>query len=611
MRIASGYPGCWLWLAATGLCLASPLSMATEQEASRPESIRPEVTIDPGGVGPEVLQAIMGSVDVIVRLAEDMDGGESTRLRRRAYEAALSALATQGYFEPVVTLEVGTDFAGETWDFVIEPGKRAVVRKVDLEFTGAASRPEFAERRETWRQGWQLPAGDIFINKAWSQAKADLLSQVGEQDFFLARMAHSQARVDPEAGAVDVSVTIDSGPRVLLGELKVEGLRRTPEELIDYYVRYKPGQPYERDQFVTWQQQLQSTNFFRGAFVYPEQPTAEDDVVVKSDGDLTLPVQVQVTEAAARRYAFSLGLDSDVGVRAEAQYRQNIVFGLPLTMETGIGLDRKRQRAYLDFYLPPDANGYKDSIGLLADRSDINGLDVTRLALGATRFIGWRSETNRRVDYEARYGALLAHDRVRLEDGEPYSLPSASLTAEWLRRDVNDKYDPRDGNLIVLGTGGGMTLDDGKPYLRGSLRVQTWWPLSKRDILSLHAEVGKVWANDQVQVPDDFGYRTGGARSIRGYKYRSIGEHRDGAVIGARTLALAGIEYTHYFNDTVGMAVFVDAGDAAASFKDMKVFTGYGAGARVRTPAGPLELDLAWGQRDHRLRLHFSLGIAF
>jgi len=34
-------------------------------------------------------------------------------------------------------------------------------------------------------------------------------------------------------------------------------------------------------------------------------------------------------------------------------------------------------------------------------------------------------------------------------------------------------------------------------------------------------------------------------------------------------------------------------------------------GVLVKTPAGPLSLDLAWGQRDRKLRLHFSLGVAF
>jgi translocation and assembly module TamA len=55
----------------------------------------------------------------------------------------------------------------------------------------------------------------------------------------------------------------------------------------------------------------------------------------------------------------------------------------------------------------------------------------------------------------------------------------------------------------------------------------------------------------------------------------------------------------------------VDAGDAAQSFGDMDMAVGYGVGARVRTPAGPLFLDVAYGQRDHSVRLNFSLGIAF
>ena len=38
---------------------------------------------------------------------------------------------------------------------------------------------------------------------------------------------------------------------------------------------------------------------------------------------------------------------------------------------------------------------------------------------------------------------------------------------------------------------------------------------------------------------------------------------------------------------------------------------GYGVGVRARTPIGPFRLDLAYGQADRTLRLHFSAGIAF
>ncbi|MEN4919542.1 BamA/TamA family outer membrane protein [Achromobacter spanius] len=620
-----------------GLCV-----MAGEALAKRPE-----VIVDPGGVPPAALQAITQAVDAIARLAEDQDGGEINRLRRRARDATLAALATQGYFSPKVTLEAGTDIGGETWDIAIVPGKRTTVESVNLEFTGRITRPEYAQRVQKLRDDWRLKAGQPFINSDWNRAKATLLDDVSTRDFLLARMTSSRADINADKATASLHVSIDSGPQVRMGELNTTGLKRVPEKLINRYVRYNVGAAFDQNRLDQWQQDLQSTAFFRGAFVSlqepgdSQQPTdpisdrarapgSEDaaasapagDPTVSggmppppaqfdSDGEVTLPVQVRVVEAPPKRFSASIGVDDEAGVRVESLYRQNVVFGQPVTLETGFGVDRLRQRAFMDILLPPTERGYRDSVGILADRSDIQGLEVTRYALGATRSQERKGAGDSRVEYETRWGALLAQDHVKIDGGDSYTLPTATLTAEWLRRDVDNKYDPREGNLISVGGGVGVTLDTGEPYTRLRLRGQKWWPIGKLDVLMIRGEVGRVWSNGDVQVPDDFGFRTGGARSIRGYRYQSIGVHRDNAVVGAPTLLVGSIEYDHYFDERWGMGVFVDAGDAAESFGDMKMSVGYGVGARVRTPAGPLFLDVAYGQRERDLRLHFSLGIAF
>jgi len=629
---------------AVALLLAGLLGMTGSVRAQGPE-----VIIDPGGVPPAALQSITEAVAAITRLAEDQDGGEINRLRRRARDATLAALATQGYFTPTVTLETGTDVAGETWDITIQPGKRAVVASVDLQFTGRVTRPEYAQRIEALRKNWSLPAGQPFINSDWNKAKSALLDAVSSRDFMLAHMTASDAVVHADTAEVNLAVTIDSGPLVRLGPLNTQGLRRVPDSLVRRYVRYREGENYDQDKLDGWQQDLQATSFFRGAFVTldtagPEPApkpaaqsdrarapgsaglaaaTPEGDPLVAggptragaarpdSDGVVTLPVDVRVVEAPARRVATSIGVDDEAGVRGEVMYRQNVVFGLPVTLESGISVDRLRQRAFADFLLPPDEKGQKDSIGLLADHSDIQGLDVRRFALGATRLRERKGAGDSRVEYENRWGVLLAHDHVKIDGGDEYDLPSATLTSEWLRRDVDNKYDPREGNLIALGGGLGVVLDSGNPFFRARVRGQKWWPIGQRDVLTVRGEVGRVWSDSKTRVPDDFGFRTGGARSIRGYRYQSIGLEQDDAVVGAPTLAVASIEYDHYFDEMWGMAVFVDAGDAAETFGDMKMHLGYGVGARLRTPAGPLFLDLAYGQRERDLRLHFSLGIAF
>ncbi|MEN5164005.1 autotransporter assembly complex protein TamA [Achromobacter kerstersii] len=621
-----------------GLCVVSGEALAK----------RPEIIVDPGGVPPAALQAITEAVNAIARLAEDQDGGEISRLRRRARDATLAALATQGYFAPKVTLEAGTDIGGETWDIGIVAGKRTTVSSVDLTFTGRITRPEYAQRVQKLRDDWQLKAGQPFINSDWNKAKANLLDEVSTRDFMLARMTSSQAEVMADTATAALRVTIDSGPQVRMGELNTEGLKRVPDKLVQRYVRYSVGAAYDQNRLDTWQQDLQSTAFFRGAFVSLEQPGATPQkpaepnsdrarapgskdlaaatpagdpsvsgavppppAAYDSDGEVTLPVQVRVVEAPPKRFTASLGVDDEAGVRVESLYRQNVVFGQPVTMETGFSVDRLRQRAYADFLLPPTERGYKDSFGVLADHSDIQGLEVTRYALGATRLQERKGAGDSRVEYETRWGLLLAQDHVKIDGGDEYTLPTLTATAEWLRRDVDNKYDPREGNLIAVGGGVGVTLDTGEPYTRARVRAQKWWPIGKLDVLTVRGEVGRVWSNSKVQVPDDFGFRTGGARSIRGYKYQSIGVQRDNAVVGAPTLVVGSIEYDHYFNERWGMGVFVDAGDAAESFGDMSMAVGYGMGARVRTPAGPLFLDLAYGQRERDLRLHFSLGIAF
>lgn len=574
----------------------------------RAYAAKPEVIVDPGGVPPAALRSIMSAVDAITRLAEDQDGGELSRLRRRARDATLSALETQGYFSSKVTLEASEDPSGEVWDIKIEPGERTVVETVDLEFSGQIASAPFKARRAALRKDWPLDVGMPFINEQWGDAKTSLIDSVSRKDFYLARVTQSQATVKAEEAKADLHVAVDSGPRVRMGELKVIGLKRVPPKLIDRYVRYRPGDPYDQDKLDEWQQALQATSFFRGAFVTLDSVPANTTTL--PDGELQMPLQVRVTEAPARRFSASLGVDSDNGLRVEGLYRQNVVFGQPVWIETGVGVDRNRQRAFYDVHLAPTTKGYQDSLGVLYSHSDIQGVETRRYGMGWKRKLETKAEGDSRVGYETQWGLIAAYDKTRVGDTQEYQVPSLVGTWQWLRRDVDDKYNPREGNLIDLGLGAGLTLDKREPFYRASARAQQWWPVGPRDVLTVRAEVGKVWSQTD-RLPEDFGFRTGGARSIRGYGFQSLGIPRGNAVVGAPALAVASVEYMHYFTDMFGMSVFVDAGDAAQSFQDMRLAVGYGVGALVRTPAGPFEVDLAYGQRDNSLRLHFSLGIAF
>jgi translocation and assembly module TamA len=59
------------------------------------------------------------------------------------------------------------------------------------------------------------------------------------------------------------------------------------------------------------------------------------------------------------------------------------------------------------------------------------------------------------------------------------------------------------------------------------------------------------------------------------------------------------------------VAAFVDVGDAAENWGALDPAVGAGLGVRYRTPAGPLAIDVAYGERERQVRVHFSVAIAF
>jgi translocation and assembly module TamA len=114
-----------------------------------------------------------------------------------------------------------------------------------------------------------------------------------------------------------------------------------------------------------------------------------------------------------------------------------------------------------------------------------------------------------------------------------------------------------------------------------------------------------------VGIPSNFLFRTGGDTTVRGYAFESLGVHLGNAVVGGRYYGVASVELDHWINETWGLAVFVDAGNAVDSLKGFDPAVGYGVGGRLRTPIGPFRLDLAYGEETKAVRVHFSVGLSF
>ena len=533
-----------------------------------------------------------------LEIGELADVPAQAAFERRMQSEVATLLATEGYFSPRVVLR-GQD---ENLLLEVDPGPRSLIGSVHIEIAGDLD----PARREALVSGWKLPAGQPFRQADWDDAKQSLLADLLAVDYAAARLQDTRAEVDPEARRVDLRVLAAGGPRYRFGELQISGLQRYSPELVARFNRsVKPGDAYREDQLLALQAALQSTPYFSSVSVTLERSDTDAPVVSADDGWVTAPVRVQLRERAPYQVSYGVGYSTNTGARAEVTYRNSDFLSRAWELQTGARLEQVRQTAFADVFFPPDEKQRRHGVGTAIENSDIENLGIKRFALGATRL--------------QKFGNVeqLLSLNWQNEEQSPHGAPSTTnraLTAlvGWTFRYAADPLDPAEGLSLQFQVGGGskQVLSD-QNFLRTYLRYSQGVPLSAEDALLFRGELGATFAPSSEGIPQDFLFRTGGSSSVRGYAYQSLGVEEGSATLGGRYLVTLSGEYTHWLNPTWGAAVFVDAGNAVDEVQAMSLALGYGVGARWRSPAGPLGIDLAYGQREGKLRLDFSLAIPF
>ncbi|HZX33156.1 MAG TPA: autotransporter assembly complex family protein [Rhodocyclaceae bacterium] len=525
---------------------------------------------------------------------EDLaDPAARQQARRRLEKSLPDILATEGYFTPRL------DFSEPDGALAvrIDPGPRTEIGAVDIAIAGKLDE----DFRRSLVAGWSLGVGQPFRQADWSAAKQQVLSRLLGHGYAGASIAASRADIDPDTGQARLQASYDAGPPYRFGPLQIDGLSRYPPKLVERYNRFVvPGEPYREDRLTALQNALQSSPYFSSVQVTLGEPSPPGP-----DGTVTAPVRLRVQEREPHRVAFGVGASSNTGARLETNYHTADLFRNARELDTGIRLEQKRQIAYGDIFLPPSKGNYRLSFGGLTEHTLIQGLATERVALGAQRL-------QQRGSVEMRLSLNWQEERRRPEGTQPTLNRALVPDGMWTWRQVDSLIAPRHGFVLQARVGGAaQALLSDQDFVRLYGRYQQFLPVGRRDVFTFRAELGQTLAKSRQGIPQEYLFRAGGTNSVRGYSYQSLGVKEGSAVVGGRTLATASAEYTHWLDERWGVAAFVDAGDAADSRKGFRPALGYGLGARWKSPAGPVAVDLAYGQRSDRFQLHFSLAIPF
>jgi len=513
---------------------------------------------------------------------------------RRAQREIPELLATEGYFSAEVRLKRVT--SGGVMEIEVLPGVRTTVSTVGIEFRGDLP----LERMQQLRKAWPLQPGQPFRAAEWDRAKAELLAVVADEDYPAARIEHSAAEVDVAQATARLNVVVDSGPRYRFGALQIDGLERYEPLLVERHATFKPGQPYRRSLLLDFQTRLQKLPQFSSVVVSldiagsPEQTSAER----------MAPVKVQVVEAKSRKLSVGIGYSTNHGVRNEVNYQSYNFLNQAWTLNSVAVVEQNRQALNLALDTPPNPLGYRLLWRASGERTDIQQLVTRRDKFGVTR-------TRTLFDIETGISLNWQQERRIPLGGIRETDQALVIDWHWYRRVVDDPLAPMAGSLTEVELGGASkSLASDQDFLRSHVRQQSWFPLGERDVVSLRAEAGYTASTTRLGIPQEYLFRVGGTQTVRGFAYQSIGYQEGGAVVGGRAMSTLSAEYTHWFGGW-GVALFVDAGAAADTVPTLQWYRGHGIGARWKSPLGPLALDVARGQGEPGVRMHFAVAVAF
>jgi translocation and assembly module TamA len=504
--------------------------------------------------------------------------------------------ATAGYFSPVVRTDVRTVDGKRQVHVAVDPGPQTTISSVTLTFRGPVLTEDPSQESAT-RAAFSLHNGDAFSQSGWDDAKNASLKALQAKRYLAAKIAHSEARVDPQKRVATLSVTYDSGPTFTMGALDVTGARRYPESIVSNVNPISPGEIYDIQRVTELQRQLQNTPYYASVAI---------DVDNNPDKPLLTPVHAKLSEFPYNSFRGGFGYSTDTGPHVQGSYTYLNTFGAAWPFQIQGRLDQIQQFGQVQLSMPPGPRAWTNSA--LASYSSTN---VSNTNIYSARIGVQRTRTSQYIDYA--YQLLFYQDRLTQNVGPPTTSRALVPSWSWTRRNVDDPLFPRSGNLLRVETGfavKGLLAD--QTFIRGYMRGEQYLPIARSDIMLLRAELGGVFTSGSSSgIPASLLFRAGGSNSVRGYSFDSIGNNVAGSILPTKYLVTASTEYQHWFSHDWGAAAFFDIGTATDTWGEKTFFPGAGLGARWRSPVGPVNLDVAYGFRDRSVRPYLTLGIAF
>ncbi len=484
-----------------------------------------------------------------------------------------------------------------------------------------------------FEQKLHLATGAPAVASKVLAAGAMLQTALQDAGYAFAKVDQPIAYERPTRKVLDLAFAVAAGPRVRIGQIRIEGLKEVRESFVTRGLVVHTGEQYDAATIEKAREDLLGLGVFSAVSVE----------LGKADSAQSVPITFVVQEAKRYAVGVSAAYSSDLGGSTGFNWSDHNVFGsgqqltasatainLGGSASTGLGYDANVGYSIPDFHRPDQTLGYS----VMALRQALQAYTQTGETAGTS--------LNRKLSsvWSVTTGLSYEHEIIDQENVQyHYNLLMLPLSAAYDSTElVSPLDDPTHGFRISMSltptlSHGGAT--PGKVYTVVQGSIATYFDVHKllagdppgRTVIAARALSGAALGATQFSLPPDQRFYAGGSGTVRGYRYQSVGpEFADGDPEGGTSMEAVNLELRQRVGTNFGFVTFVDGGGVSsrsggvspggvASPSGSLYRVGVGAGVRYYTSIGPIRFDFALPTKrrpnDDRFEIYIGLGQAF
>jgi len=492
----------------------------------------------------------------------------------------------------------------------IDEGTPVTIRSVQFKKPADSTA---ASLMENFTGNLPIKPGQRFVDREVMNFEREVENYLSDQGYPFAEMKR-HLNVLPDEKQVDVAFELEPGLPANFGEVNISGDSLVSESFIREKLTFSPGEKYSANKLDSTQTKLFSTDLFRYVVVRGQKDSIRNG---------RIPIRIEVSELP------TWSLETGAGYGSEDRFRASV----NLTKLRFLGGARRLIfEGKHSYFLPISVEAKFIQPGMLGDRLDLvvnpffireneESYTVDRLGGGLTLQQDFSESTSGYLMYSLERDFLqdltitefLAReeqgDLIRNKSGVTVGF-STNTTDKLIAPTSGSKFN---GHFTYMGLGFQSIFH----YYKSEISLVRYLPLDDDWTAAGRIRAGFIKPRGNEASPIEDRFLLGGASSLRGWGRHQISPvNEEGQAIGGNSMLETNLELRFPIYDIFSGVTFFEAGNVwrnafTWSIADLKYDVG--AGLRVRTPVGPVRLDIATPLFEKKMRPMFfiSIGHAF